>query len=361
MKIDIEKLIEETPYIWSSLQNSDLPTLIYGTGNGADKIIDICEAHGITVSGIFASDGFVRSRDFRGHHVISYGEAVETYGERINILAAFGSTLPSVTDRFYDLSGKHSFYLPYAPLYGGEIYTPESLLKYRDKIDAVYSTLSDEPSRNLFRSVIKYRLSGKIEHLRETEDQKSSYKHLIHNKIENVIDLGAFKGDSASMMIDVFPTCKTLLAVEPDKRSFKKLELYAQAETRCRIIPINAAISDISGTAEFRGGGSRGAAIDGIARRADEFTVTTVTLDELAEIAKPDLIKFDTEGYELEAIRGGTKTLLEASPALALSVYHKSHDFFELPLLITELMPNKRLYLRRAPCLPDWDITLFAV
>ena len=57
--------------IWNALQNEKRPILIYGTGNGADKIIDELNRLGIVISGIFASSGFVRSRSFRGFQVIS--------------------------------------------------------------------------------------------------------------------------------------------------------------------------------------------------------------------------------------------------------------------------------------------------
>lgn len=361
MSSEIERIISDTPYIWDKLSGCTRPVLIYGTGNGADKIIDLCNANNVTVSGVFASDGFVRSRDFRSHHVISYGDAVSRFGDDIVILAAFGSTLPDVIEYFYSLSAKHEFYLPYAPLYGGEIFSPLSLTRDRAKLEAAYSFFADEYSRTVFESVLRYRLSGKIEFLKATEAPETSYKTLFDRDITKILDLGAFKGDSARMLLGVFPSCKTLIAVEPDAKSFSKLSDYAVAEEGCRVIPINAAISDKCGTAEFIGGGSRGAAIGGSSKRAIKTAVKAVTIDELSRDLKPDLIKLDTEGYEDKALSGGICTLRECSPSLAVSVYHKSYDIYELPLKVHELMPDKKLYLRRAPCLPDWDITLFAV
>ena len=63
--------------VWEKAQSTKKPVLIYGTGNGADKIIDELEKLGVTLTGVFASDGFVRSRTFRGFPVISYSEAKE--------------------------------------------------------------------------------------------------------------------------------------------------------------------------------------------------------------------------------------------------------------------------------------------
>ena len=50
--------------IWTKLKTEKKPILLYGTGNGADKILDECEKTGIKISGVFASSGFVRERYF---------------------------------------------------------------------------------------------------------------------------------------------------------------------------------------------------------------------------------------------------------------------------------------------------------
>jgi len=57
--------------LWNYLAKSEKPIAIYGTGNGADKIINVLEERGIRPAAIFASDEFVRSRDFRGYRVLS--------------------------------------------------------------------------------------------------------------------------------------------------------------------------------------------------------------------------------------------------------------------------------------------------
>ena len=49
--------------LWNYLKNqtkAGRPVVLYGTGDGADKIMAVLEERGIPVSGIFASPGFVR-------------------------------------------------------------------------------------------------------------------------------------------------------------------------------------------------------------------------------------------------------------------------------------------------------------
>ena len=51
-------------YIWNYLKNSDLPIILYGMGDGADKVLSAFKKYGITASGVMASDDFVRGQSF---------------------------------------------------------------------------------------------------------------------------------------------------------------------------------------------------------------------------------------------------------------------------------------------------------
>ena len=61
--------------LWHYLKTADKPILMYGMGNGADKILKVCESYGIEIADFFASDGFVRGHSFHGKVVLSYSQA----------------------------------------------------------------------------------------------------------------------------------------------------------------------------------------------------------------------------------------------------------------------------------------------
>ena len=54
----------------------------------------------------------------------------------------------------------------------------------------------------------------------------------------------------------------------------------------------------------------------------------------------------DIEGSEKEAILGAQKTIKKYKPNLAICLYHKPEDLWELPLLINKIEPNYKMYLR---------------
>ena len=74
-----------------------------------------------------------------------------------------------------------------------------------------------------------------------------------------------------------------------------------------------------------------------------------------------DYIKFDVEGAEKEALMGCEKTIAAYRPDLCISLYHRSGDIFNLPLMLEKASPGYSMFLRRVRCLPAWEINLYAV
>jgi len=361
-KNNVNYTITREACMWERLKSTAAPLVLYGTGNGADKLIDALAAIGRMPDGVFASDGFVRRRTFRDMPVLSYAEARENFSDAMNVLIAFGSSLPDVMGKMDELAEKHVTYIPELPLFGGDLFTYDYYLAHREEIAAAYAMLSDDESRILFTDMLDYRLRGEVRCLRRTQPDADSYKELLGNMpVHRALDGGAYNGDSARTMLKAFPMLAKIRACEPDPRTVRKLTAWAE-ETGGIIEVIPCALSDNAGSMDFHTSGSRGSGGNGANRRGADTQVQTETIDRLCADFHPDLIKLDVEGWEAEALRGAEETLLRDRPALAVSLYHRAQDLFALPLWLRDhTRGSYSWHLRRVPCYPAWDLMLYAV
>ena len=95
----ILNLYEQYLDLWSYLANTKKAIVLYGMGNGADKILSVLDTRGVRVAGVFASDGFVRGQIFHQKRVLSWTEAKGKYGaENLIVLLSFGSSRPEVIE-----------------------------------------------------------------------------------------------------------------------------------------------------------------------------------------------------------------------------------------------------------------------
>ncbi len=63
------------------------------------------------------------------------------------------------------------------------------------------------------------------------------------------------------------------------------------------------------------------------------------------QIEKVDFIKLDVEGAEMDTLRGAQQSIERFKPKLAISLYHKPDDFFEIILHIKEKFPFYSCYV----------------
>lgn len=333
--------------IWQRLKTEEKPILLYGTGNGADKILAELSSLGISVMGVFASDGFVRERYYADFKVMSLSEAEEKFGDFV-ALFSFGSSRPEVLDNIKKIMARHTLLAPEVPVCApSEIFNIDFAKAHKSELFEVYSRLADEKSKETFRETVLFKLDGDISRLFSCETSNQEvYDLLSFEPCSSFLDLGAYNGDTVSEFIGRVPDFSHITAVEPDPKSFKKLLANTQNDKiRC----INAAVSDRVGTVLFNKKSSRGSGI------GDGSPIPSVSVDSLSENTSFDYIKFDVEGAELSALSGAENTIKRDKPKMRIAAYHKSEDYFTIPLKVLKLNPDYKLYMRHLPSVPAWD------
>ncbi len=360
--------------LWQYLAETEKPIVLYGMGNGADKICAVLQTYGREPSDYFASDGFVRGHSFRGKTVLSYSQVCEKYDDFI-ILVSFASSLEDVTERVYKMAAEHELYIPDVPVAGDEIFTAEYYEAHKNELDYAKSLLCDERSRYVFDEIIKYKLTGKIEHLInsecDTDEIWSTVGEAEISAVSAYADAGAYTGDTVREAAERFENLSSVYAIEPDVKNFAKLEKNLVAlsdkygfEYRSE----NVCAWDKNETLEFVYGQGRGSAHSekgitalGGASKLKSYSLPANSIDNILSGRRVDYIKYDVEGAEYEALCGSEKTIKGCRPMLLVSAYHRSSDLFRLIAKIHQINPEYKLYIRRFRYFPAWDINIYAV
>jgi FkbM family methyltransferase len=344
--------------VWQTLASASKPKVLYGTGDGADKILAAFDYYGIQVNGVFASDSFVRNRTFHGMKVTSYAGAEAQFGDFIAVIA-FASSLDSVLDNMYALADAHETYAPDVPVTGSVLFDTSFYNKHKEELDEVRSVLSDDESVFIFDSVVNYKLSGDISYLRAAVSDKEAVWHdlLRPAEYDSYCDLGAYNGDTIRSLRERNPLIRNIYALEPDIRTFRKLTAFCEGNGIGAHLYNTGAWSS-SGKTAFAAHGSRSSGINANGRTSE---TALVTLDSILDGQRADYIKYDVEGAEYEALSGSAHTIKKYSPDLCVSLYHRSEDLFRLPMLIRRLNPDYKFCLRRFKYIPAWDLNLYCI
>lgn len=356
--------------LWSYLAATSKAIVLYGMGNGADKILSVCEEKGIRISDFFASDGFVRGQIFHGKRVLSWSETRETYGaDNLIVLLSFGSSRPEVIETIRNVASEAELYAPDVPAFGDGVIDAAFLEAHAEEIERARALLADEESRRIYDLVWEYKRTGRIEPLLQAvSDPDAVMQAFVRpQQVRVAVDLGAYTGDTVRQLLDAPDSAvRRVYAFEPDARNFKKLSLYAENETRAEVIPHAFGAWSGRETLTFDGSGNRNASVganrsqslDGRAYKA--ITVEGEALDSVVAADTVDYIKYDVEGSEREALLGSAKTIQRDHPTLLVSLYHRNEDLFALPLMLNRMFPDYRgYYLRRFCGIPAWDLNLY--
>ena len=353
---NLEDLLEITD-LWTYLENSDKKKVLYGMGDGADKILDVCGKRGIEISGVFASDEFVRYQTFRNFTVKKYSDIKAEFPDPV-ILVSFATKLDSVMDKIYNLCETDEVYAPDVPVFGSNLFDGAFFKENFDNFNKVYSLLSDEISKNVYYNVIKHKLTGKIECLKDCETPVGeAYSSIIKpGAHSDYVDIGAYNGDTIREYLYYAKDVNSVTAFEPDIKNFAKLSEYAKTLDISANL-INAAAWDKDETLTFYSRSGRNSAYTTNHAGLKPIEIKAVSADNYVKSA--DYINIDAEGSDLKALCGLHKTIVKFRPVISCAIYHRSEDMFEIPLYLAKLYGDFEMYIRHFPYIPAWDTNVY--
>ncbi len=171
---------------------------------------------------------------------------------------------------------------------------------------------------------------------------------------KDIIDAGAYIGDSALVFNRYFSKCRRIYAFEPEQNSYSLMEKTIAMNGVDNIIPVRLALGDANGEGELTIHGMGSNLLDRHREPGQGAqnvqAIKTVRLDDYVKQNNivAGVIKTDLEGFEMHFLRGALETIKKDRPILVLSIYHSADDFFGIKPFIESLNLGYRFRLFKA-------------
>lgn len=217
------------------------------------------------------------------------------------------------------------------------------LMENTDKVQEVLSLLADNKSREILTSVVDKRINASVSY-KDIYESGTYFNDIFSDcmtESEAFVDAGVYDGNT---IIDFIRYAKNkynqIYGFEPDPDSFTKTNLRFSAASE-KIKLFNFALSDTKAHVRFN-------TIEYGSSHISEAGGSIVQAERLDDIiqGKVTFIKADVEGSEYKMLLGAENIIKTYMPKLAICIYHKPEDLWEIPLLIHKMVPEYKLYIR---------------
>ncbi len=363
-KYYLDKVISSSPDI-SLIFKKKKPTLIFGAARLGQAILTILRKNRIKVVFFIDNNPKLKGKLISGVPVAPLNKIPTYYRSNPVIIAS----IPYIKEMYRLLTHRryrHIYTIFHLTLAKPRIFFNQAyyrlfadlfVKKNQVKIKKAYSLLADQKSRHVFEYLIKFRLKGNYDYFNQIKSsaklfQEKDFMQLGRNEV--FVDCGAYDGDTVNLFREtVAKKYQQIYAFEPDRLNFQRLRQMIKKKKIGNIVFEQKGVFKNSGRLQFIENGAfdsyipQGKTILKTKDSGYSRFIPVVKLDEyFSNKPPPTLIKMDIEGAELEALKGAKNLVKKYRPKLAICVYHRPADLWEVILLIKSFNKKYRFYLR---------------
>lgn len=227
-----------------------------------------------------------------------------------------------------------------------------------EKLKRVENLLSDEKSKMLLKRIMAFRSSFSVQDYVSSDGQEEYFPDDVPWQMRNqplrFVDAGAYVGDTVKSCVqacqaDAQPL-EWIISFEPDIRNIEhyrqEIQIQMSKAPQVQFMLYTSGVYSSDCILSFTNEGNSSSAIEQQLSSENTIAIPANALDSVLYGARPNYLKLDVEGAELQALKGAQKIIQTYTPQLAVCVYHKPADLWELPLYIHSLNPDYDFYLR---------------
>ena len=334
----------------SALRGKDT-VLVYGAGGWGTRVRHLLEAHGIRVHAFLdrQAESLRAASSCPVFEPEAYAASAEADPARSAVVTAVGLRHQSGLAEWLQARGfVHVQHLSGLWNYACWSTRQElfALLPKRRAILEGAERLADRRSRDLYARL----LSNHIHRACSVDEEPDGHQYFpddvpMGRGYGCFVDCGAYTGDTVEALRRQVGKVDTIVAFEPDADSFRDLAATIRSRSGERARAILAYPCGVWSATEMKAFDNPNAP-DCRVSEAGAVWSQCVRLDDALMYLAPTCIKMDVEGAEAEAIKGARRILTERRPDLAISVYHRFSDLWEILALLAGIRDDYRFYLR---------------
>ena len=315
------------------------PLVLFGAGAIGESVAASCAQKGIRVACFCDNSPMKWGSKHAGLDVISYDQFKAQYHD-CNIILTIGTEDKADVQSRLRQDGFDRIY-PFDLLLFDYIACESFVRDNLERFEQLYQLLEDEQSRRVLIARLRYMTGSDSSQLSEVQSEDAYFDSslLCFSAGEYFVDAGALDGQTALEFAGIAPDYARIVCFEPDRDNYLKTIQNTSPLANIKVYELGLWNEEQTLHFHSNAGGS-------CISEQGETVVHAVSLDHLLEDEPVTLIKMDIEGAETNALLGAKCLLQRRKPKLAICVYHRMEDILIIPLLLKELVPSYKIYLR---------------
>lgn len=220
--------------------------------------------------------------------------------------------------------------------------TREAFAAHADRWSAIRERFADERSKQVFNSLVAYRLTADAAYMEGFRVAlRDQYFEPFAAPAAGAVfaDCGGFDGDTTEEFVRRHPDYARVHLFEPSAENFAAAQARLAGMRDIRFVPLG--VSDVPGRLGFASDAGSASSVSDAGTSFIDVTTLDIAVDEPITFVKMDL-----EGWEIPALKGSAGHIACDRPILAIAVYHRASDFWEIPEYVLSLGVDYDLFLR---------------
>ncbi len=326
--------------------------ILYGAGSDFSKILPLLTQGGYNPLCV-ADSNETKAGGYIENIPIVTPDKIVDYGAKTIIITAsfFDSIYERIKLILADIIEQYTVLVsPYAWLMLVNVQYNDNLLidasnfikARKSDIFSIYD-LNDSKTKHILDFIISARIDQKYTFYNYETIKGMQYVegYFYENELKDYekvtfIDVGAYIGDTYELVTEMYDNIECYYAYEPSKDNFEILNKnLGVSRGDCRICCKNSALGNKNGFIEMGKSGGEFGIVDDEKQESEKVLISKLDDEELLIEGKL-VLKMDVEGAELDVLKGAIETIRKYKPVMAICVYHRYVDIYDLPKFLMD-------------------------